>query len=691
MILLIIKFFVEPRLPNIQRRKRLAMSALVSSFVTKLLCQNQGSLELGRLRAVTRQSFTGADEPLARFLRDANRCVVAVAGEAGSARAACPPAADSVVVARTALRVCQRPAASGEHECDELHLCRYFVCGQCRYRNKCKNSHDLKSSHNLAVLKKEGLQDLQDSESEVFWLLLQNDDYLLPEICSHYNKGNGEHGSCKFKDGCTSLHVCLHFLQGDCKFGTSCKRAHAFDKSATKILEGRGLSRENIRKLQKLYKNKFLIASHKPESQAAKPALRQRPRRSSSSSASEAESGEICLFFVRKHCSFKERCIRVHYHLPYEWQVLDADGATWRDLPDAEDVERAFCNPGNDASNGVSPVDFVTMTSGAAPVRRLSTASSVTKPPHFMFTTEWLWYWRDEQGGWTEYGCEVDGKAAAITSQTLENLYLADAENDIDFEIANQQYRLFFKGMYQQNIRYKTKREVRRRPRFVSARQVQSKLKSGSTDSGSICVPPHWDQGALPDFTYKLVHLKNTAMEFRQVEQLFKQTMPHSTIYSIQRIQNTSLWRVFQWQKEQMEQKSKGKTVDERLLFHGTDPSLKEAICEQNFDWRICGVHGMMYGKGSYFARDASYSDRYSKPRGGTKIMFVALVLVGEFCRGNSSYLRPPAKGINGSFYDSCVDSESNPAIFVIFEKHQIYPQFLIEYYSDVLDSERRR
>uniref|UniRef100_A0A672UML4 PARP catalytic domain-containing protein n=1 Tax=Strigops habroptila TaxID=2489341 RepID=A0A672UML4_STRHB len=59
--------------------------------------------------------------------------------------------------------------------------------------------------------------------------------------------------------------------------------------------------------------------------------------------------------------------------------------------------------------------------------------------------------------------------------------------------------------------------------------------------------------------------------------------------------------------------------------------------------------------------------------------MFLARVLVGEFTVGNPSYVRPPMKDKH-SFYDSCVNSSSNPSIFVIFEKQQIYPEYLIEY-----------
>lgn len=188
-----------------------------------------------------------------------------------------------------------------------------------------------------------------------------------------------------------------------------------------------------------------------------------------------------------------------------------------------------------------------------------------------------------------------------------------------------------------------------------------------------------------------------------------------------------------------MKERNGGKAVNEQYLFHGTDESLIEAICEQNFDWRMCGVHGTAYGKGtakhlqhpppviwwicsiqcgqfylygekatcftmavrteyhfffwtvsivtrsyllgSYFARDASYSDRYASVKGSlNKIMFVALVLVGEYTRGSSSYVRPPTKGNNRTLYDSCVDNDRDPSIYVVFDKQQIYPEYVINY-----------
>lgn len=52
-------------------------------------------------------------------------------------------------------------------------------------------------------------------------------------------------------------------------------------------------------------------------------------------------------------------------------------------------------------------LDFNSMKFGNTLARRLSTASSVTKPPHFILTTDWIWYWMDEFGSWQEYGRQV--------------------------------------------------------------------------------------------------------------------------------------------------------------------------------------------------------------------------------------------------------------------------------------------
>lgn len=80
-----------------------------------------------------------------------------------------------------------------------------------------------------------------------------------------------------------------------------------------------------------------------------------------------------------------------------------------------EEIEKAYCNPKNVRFDYATielvffpfSISFHKMTCGLQKVRRLSTASSVTKPPHFILTTEWIWYWKDEYDTWQEYGKQV--------------------------------------------------------------------------------------------------------------------------------------------------------------------------------------------------------------------------------------------------------------------------------------------
>ncbi|XP_033882099.3 protein mono-ADP-ribosyltransferase PARP12-like isoform X1 [Acipenser ruthenus] len=651
----------------------------LTNYVTKTICSNGGSMEYRELHRLVTHYFRNMDHTFIQILGDTSRFFIVNSTKVKTAESGLCP--DSKIIAKTLVQLCNHYPEGNCYNCGRLHLCKFFVYQNCKYdneRNKCRNSHDLHSVHNSNILRANQLQGLQ--EAELSQLLLQNDPSLLPEVCAHYNKGNGEYGSCTFKTKCTKLHICQHFLQGNCKFGQQCKRSHKFDANAQEMLEGRGLSAELISNLPSIYNNIYTINCSTGSSAGKKV----RTRESSESSISDVDSDEICLFYIRKHCSFKEKCIRVHFHLPYKWEVYN--GLTWNDFPNMEEIEKAYCDPENTTSDGSPPVNFLTMTLGSAKVRRLSTASSVTKPPHFILTTEWVWYWKDQCGVWIEYGKQDDGQnVSSVNTEVLENVFLVDGDGVVPFSSGGQQYTLSFKDMYQKNLKYKTKTEVRRRPRFVSSKAVDIKIKRDSSEtqsSNAMSVPSHWDQGALPKFRYKLIELSKSSGEFQHVEGLFKRTMAAATVHKIQRIQNPSLWKVFQWQKEQMKKKNGGESVDEKFLFHGTEQSLLDAICEQNFDWRICGVQGSLYGKGSYFARDALYSHNYSKTRTGTQILFVARVLVGEFTRGKSNYVRPPPKdGNNTSFYNSCVDSKSNPSIFVIFEKHQIYPEYLIEYH----------
>ena len=90
------------------------------------------------------------------------------------------------------------------------------------------------------------------------------------------------------------------------------------------------------------------------------------------------------------------------------------------------------------------------------------------------------------------------------------------------------------------------------------------------------------------------------------------------------------------------------------------------------------------YGRGVYFARDASYSHGYTAPDANSqRHMYYAQVLTGEYTVGNSLMLVPPAKNPQvdaNVIFDSTVNNVSTPTIFVVYQDTQCYPAYLISY-----------
>lgn len=59
-----------------------------------------------------------------------------------------------------------------------------------------------------------------------------------------------------------------------------------------------------------------------------------------------------------------------------------------------------------------------------------------------------------------------------------------------------------------------------------------------------------------------------------------------------------SVYCVFR-KKAQLKKKRGVPQINEQMLFHGTSSEFVEAICIHNFDWRINGIHGALFGKGN--------------------------------------------------------------------------------------------
>ncbi|XP_004414203.1 PREDICTED: zinc finger CCCH-type antiviral protein 1 isoform X1 [Odobenus rosmarus divergens] len=391
-----------------------------------------------------------------------------------------------------------------------------------------------------------------------------------------------------------------------------------------------------------------------------------------SSRMDDCGSKEICLDHLCRDCQV-ENCNKVHFHLPYRWQMRLAN--TWMDLQPMENIEKAYCDPQiRTFSIGNKDIDFQKMTCNFNPIRRISTPSSVTALTNFVFATKWIWYWKNESDEWVEYGEETGHQqASTIDSSYLESFFLCHPAGVVPFQAGSQSYELSFAGMIQTNVVSKTQKDVVRRPTFMSYKAVQQ-IKNGlnyqpvqtPSDPLSSTLLPQWDFGSSE---YELLEIDNRCPEYAMISEYFKTSMKNFKIEKIKKIKNTKLLNTFERKKMKMNNRV------EKILFYATSRIHVESICKNNFDWILHGTGETKYGKGIYFTKDAIHS--HKNCQGDTKniVMFVARVLVGNFTQAEMASTSPPPPP-----YDSYVDIRLNPSVFVIFEKNQIYPEYVIEY-----------
>ncbi|KAM4745611.1 protein mono-ADP-ribosyltransferase PARP14-like [Anableps anableps] len=193
-------------------------------------------------------------------------------------------------------------------------------------------------------------------------------------------------------------------------------------------------------------------------------------------------------------------------------------------------------------------------------------------------------------------------------------------------------------------------------------------------------LPSHWEdmKGSL----VKRVTLTAGSQEYNNVLAEVTKNGLSLNIIQIERVQNTTLWQSYQLLKKQMELKNQH-TNNEKLLYHGTTATSIDLINSKGFNRSYAGMHGAMYGKGSYFAVDPAYSaGGYATPDNqGHKRMYQALVLVGDYTRGSANMIAPPAKsGSAADLYDSVTDKPNNPSMFIVFNDIQAYPEYLITF-----------
>ncbi|KAJ8609833.1 hypothetical protein CTAYLR_008111 [Chrysophaeum taylorii] len=213
--------------------------------------------------------------------------------------------------------------------------------------------------------------------------------------------------------------------------------------------------------------------------------------------------------------------------------------------------------------------------------------------------------------------------------------------------------------------------------------------------------PKSWTTTTMTDesqcHTIKLGAGRAPAKERAEILRAFDPN--YYDVVSVERIQNVSLWRPYATKRMTILERE-GLTPDRRLLkdnngfdpkveifpvYHGTTGEAAGKIVEQGFNRDFCSKSAQ-HGRGVYFAVDADYScfPKYSPPdKDGVQNVFVCRIIVGRYTKGVADSVVPPAlEGNPNQRYDTTVDNEFHPSIFVTYNDHQAYPAYLVRFTS---------
>ena len=145
------------------------------------------------------------------------------------------------------------------------------------------------------------------------------------------------------------------------------------------------------------------------------------------------------------------------------------------------------------------------------------------------------------------------------------------------------------------------------------------------------CMPPphHWTPQANNELC-KLVVLQPSDPEYNEVVNKLRSTLPAASIIRVERIQNTWLWTRYQQDKQRIIQKTGGE-ANEMIVYHGTSSHSPALIYkgEQGFESRLASSG--MWGKASYFAVNAFYSNNYAfQCQNGNRQLFSVKICAGD-------------------------------------------------------------
>ncbi|XP_071146123.1 uncharacterized protein [Mytilus edulis] len=615
---------------------------------------------------------------------------------------------------------------NAEERCPHLHLCRMKILGKCEDPCIFRKIHSITQYHNkwvltschmkgwpaARVLKAIYVPPRQGKVREDYSDLSQN-KVNVNDVSICYDSDvhiSSESLSSTASDSARKFN----------KFNTSVENLSIDDE---KTKSGR---RECIKLSEYIIHAFFQMEKYNQEKQensfgkVVKPIVPRRPSKVRSSDPDYQERNpsvlkddidisKICVFMSKDQCS-SASCKNLHLPsgIPYLWQIQMFGKWFSLTLAENEKIEKGYCNLLDVESTEIkyigikysfhicfSNMQAIIYYCNGQPgvgynqycdVRRLSTPSFTEKKIMVdSYLTQWRWYWRDDSNNRKMYSKDVQFTFES-KYQTKQKTYLYTRDN-------YYMYMIDFGKMTQVNLVTDKVQIVIRRPLFVSQDDVRRKKYPDSIPfpaGMSTAKPMHFfDRNGILDFD--LVELDTTGKEFVGVLKSFQDSMSQAQfgIRFIYRIHNRKLRSKYNIKKKVMLAVAKkdghGRNIDGRDLFHGAESwNACRDICTNNFDFSTSGSVATPYGQGFYFAvhsKMMSYSTRSTYLPTNIRFMFRAKVLVGQFTKGHPSFCRPPKiPEHEHKLYDSCVDQVHDPKLFVVFDRNQCYPDYLIMY-----------
>ena len=167
--------------------------------------------------------------------------------------------------------------------------------------------------------------------------------------------------------------------------------------------------------------------------------------------------------------------------------------------------------------------------------------------------------------------------------------------------------------------------------------------------------------------------------------------MPNTEIMAIEKIQNRELWGKYSDRAQQI--RNEPQNCQEKLLFHGTRGTNPKDIYKGDSSFDTKFSQQGMWGKGNYFAVNASYANSYAHPVSGrnTKKLLVAFVLTGlsYYCNPDRSLTMPPYRDHSEQDdptsirrrYHTVNGVTGGSTVYITYDNTLAYPAYVITYY----------